>query len=189
MGTNIDDIFITADTHFGHDRDFIYKPRGFSNILEHDQKIINNWNETISVNDTVYHLGDMILGADKSHGIECLSKLNGHIILIIGNHDSQNKLELYKLLPNVEILGYATILEEKNWHFFLSHYPTLVGNFDDNAHTKNFCLHGHTHSEDKWQYFQSRCYNICLDAHELKPVKISKIKSDIRKKLNWTTQE
>ena len=29
-------IFVTSDTHFGHDRGFLYEPRGFENIQEHD---------------------------------------------------------------------------------------------------------------------------------------------------------
>lgn len=185
MKAGIEDFFITSDTHFGHDRDFIFEPRGFSNIKDHDLKIISNWNEVVSPNDTVYHLGDAIMGPNRDYGCECLRQLNGHIILIIGNHDSDSKMELYKKLPNIEILGYATMLKDDGWNFLLSHYPTLVGNFDDNAQTKNFCLHGHTHSNDKWQYFANRCYNVSLDAHSCMPIKISEIKADIRHKLNW----
>ena len=37
-------IFVTSDLHFGHDRGFLYEPRGFSNIEDHDEAVIANWN-------------------------------------------------------------------------------------------------------------------------------------------------
>ena len=58
-------IWLTSDTHFGHDRDFLYKPRGFKNIWDHDKTIIENWNNIIQPNDEVYHLGDVMLGNNE----------------------------------------------------------------------------------------------------------------------------
>ena len=73
-------IFVTSDTHFGHDRKFLYSPRGFKSIQEHDEAIIQNWNSVVEPDDTVYHLGDVMLG-DNEHGMECLKRLNGNIII------------------------------------------------------------------------------------------------------------
>ena len=33
-------IYFTSDTHFGHDREFIYGPRGFKNL--HDSMVTHN---------------------------------------------------------------------------------------------------------------------------------------------------
>lgn len=30
-------IFLTSDLHFGHQREFLYGPRGFNTIQEHDE--------------------------------------------------------------------------------------------------------------------------------------------------------
>ena len=54
--------FFIADTHFNHDREFIYRVRGFNNIQDMNNTIINNWNNAISCNDQVYFLGDFFLG-------------------------------------------------------------------------------------------------------------------------------
>jgi calcineurin-like phosphoesterase family protein len=62
-------IFITSDLHFGHDRGFLYEPRGFSNIESHDETVIQNWNSVVEPEDEVYILGDLMLN-DNSHGIE-----------------------------------------------------------------------------------------------------------------------
>ena len=37
-------IFITSDLHFNHDKDFIWKERGFSNVNEMNEAIVKNWN-------------------------------------------------------------------------------------------------------------------------------------------------
>ena len=59
-------IFLTSDTHFGHDRDFIWKPRGFSNVHEMNEEIVRRWNSLVTEEDIVYHLGDIMLGDDVS---------------------------------------------------------------------------------------------------------------------------
>ena len=96
-------IFITSDTHFGHDREFLYGPRGFSNIDDHDKAVIQNWNSVVQPDDTVYHLGDVMLN-DNDHGMECLRQLNGTIIIVPGNHDTDTRLALYATLPNVKVI-------------------------------------------------------------------------------------
>ena len=76
-------IFVTSDTHFGHDREFLWGPRGFSNYMEHDNEVIRRWNEVVTPDDTVFHLGDVMLG-DNSYGMDCLAELNGNIKIIPG---------------------------------------------------------------------------------------------------------
>ena len=80
-------IFATSDTHFGHDREFLYKPRGFNSIAEHDEEVVRRWNETVEPDDVVLHLGDVMLG-DNAHGLDCLKRLNGKIFIVPGNHDT-----------------------------------------------------------------------------------------------------
>ena len=49
-------IYVTSDLHFGHDREFIFGPRGFKTIQEHDEAIIQNWNSVVTKSDLVYIL-------------------------------------------------------------------------------------------------------------------------------------
>jgi calcineurin-like phosphoesterase family protein len=51
-------IWLTADTHFGHTNILKYCGRPFSSIEEMDETLINNWNNKVNQDDTVYHLGD-----------------------------------------------------------------------------------------------------------------------------------
>ena len=74
-------IFVTSDLHFGHDRGFLYEPRGFDNIEDHDEAVIANWNSVVNEDDDVYVLGDLMLN-DNAHGVECIKRLNGTIHII-----------------------------------------------------------------------------------------------------------
>ena len=80
-------VFIISDTHFGHENIIKYCNRPFSSVEEMDEKMIKNWNETVSNNDVVLHLGDFGLGK-KEYIASIVKRLNGKKILIMGNHDN-----------------------------------------------------------------------------------------------------
>ena len=68
-------IYVTSDLHIGHDKDFMYTPRGFSSITEHDNAILENWNKIVKDDDIVYILGDIMLG-DNFYGLDIFNNLN-----------------------------------------------------------------------------------------------------------------
>ena len=49
--------FIISDLHFGH-RNMAFH-RGFQSVEEHDQHIIDCWNNVVTKGDTVWILGDI----------------------------------------------------------------------------------------------------------------------------------
>ena len=167
-----------------HDKDFLYEPRGFSSIQEHDKTIISNWNSIISKNDIVYHLGDVMLG-NNNYGIQCLSSLNGNIKIIPGNHDTPTRLSLYKNIPNVEVLSFAEMLKYKKYNFYLSHYPTITSNFDDNfsLRTRIINLFGHTHQKDKFFYDCPQLFHVGMDSNNCAPVLLDDIIGIIKTKI------
>ena len=76
------DTWIISDTHFFHENIGRYcnRPENWQEL------IISNWNNLISPEDTVLHLGDFALG--KKSNFELLTDtLNGRLFLIQGNHD------------------------------------------------------------------------------------------------------
>lgn len=54
-------IYFTADTHFGHYNVIRFCDRPFASAEEMDEAMIQNWNERVTGNDTVYILGDKFL--------------------------------------------------------------------------------------------------------------------------------
>lgn len=176
-------IYLTSDLHFNHNKEFLYKPRGFNSPEEHDEGIIKNWNETIRDKDTVFILGDIGMTANHEYLAYCVNRLAGRIIWIRGNHDTDKKVEYIKEhCPNVMLVSYAEMLQYRKHSFFLSHYPTAVGNYDDEEkHNKFYSLCGHSHTKNKWQDFNTmKSYHVELDAHNNHPVNIETIIYDIR---------
>lgn len=178
-------IYLTSDLHFAHNRSFIYEPRGFKDIWEMNNEIVKNWNSIVKWDDTIYVLGDLMLN-DNEEGMILFNNLNGKKKIILGNHDTNARIELYKTLYNTEVIGYADRLDYKGYHFYLSHYPTLTSNLDGDKPLKariiNLC--GHCHTKDKWENWGGGCYHIELDCHNNTPVSIEQVVEDIKNKVN-----
>lgn len=177
-------IYFTSDLHIGHNKDFVYAVRGCESIEQMEARIIINWNNIIKPEDTVYILGDLML-RDTEHGIWVVNQLNGKKVIIAGNHDTDTRLELYKeKIQNLEFIAYAHQIKYGKGIFYLSHYPTLTNNFDDQkAWAKHLInLFGHTHQTEKFYNDNPYMYNVGMDAHGLTPVSIDQIIEDIKKK-------
>lgn len=193
-------IFVTSDTHFGHDREFLYVPRGFTSIVEHDAAVIKNWNSVVSPEDIVYHLGDVMLG-DNEHGMDCLRQLNGKIIIVPGNHDTVTRIKLYKTLPNVKVLEFIDGFEELNpmaitfkyrkYLFYMSHHPTTTSNLDANPHLRAnlINLYGHTHQQSLFYQDKPFMFHVGMDSNNCTPVllddAIEIMKAEVQKCLSF----
>jgi calcineurin-like phosphoesterase family protein len=170
-------IFLTSDTHFGHSKEFLWGPRGFSSSREHDIEIIRNWNSVVAEDDDVYVLGDLML-EDTDYGCACVEQLNGRLHLVRGNHDSDSRWHRYGLLRNVvELCGWATVIKHRKIHFHLSHWPTATANYDDDKGlwAKLISLSGHTHKQEEFHDGDIMKYNVALDAHGNYPVLLEDI--------------
>lgn len=170
-------IWLTSDMHFGHEKDFLWQPRGFSSWEDHAICVINNYNARVKPDDIVYILGDCMLKNDD-FGIECLKQLNGHKYLAIGNHDTDSRIAKYREAEIFDDIQYGYRLRIDKYSLWLQHYPAIMGNYKDKHPT--FCFCGHTHSPDKFQNIENGCYNVALDAHYCFPVSLDIALIDIR---------
>lgn len=181
------EIFFTSDTHFGHDKEFLYGPRGFDNWLECGEAIVENWNSIVKPGDEVWHLGDMMLTEqNEDQAIEWIESLNGKIHWLIGNHDSSRRIKrILGECPNVdkEVL-YANQMKINGYSFYIAHYPTLTCNElddkDKGMRAMTLDLFGHTHQQMNGFDGHPNMYHVGLDSHDLKPVNIEQIIVDIR---------
>lgn len=174
------EIFFTSDLHLCHDRSFLYEPRGFTSIDEMNEAIVERWNSVVKPVDIVWSLGDEMLN-DNEKAIQYLKRLNGNIFFIWGNHTTDNRKNLlFQELPNALGGWYAYQIKDGKWSFYLSHYPTKVGNHDEVKWSRLYCLCGHTHTPDKFLDIEDNCYHVEMDAHNCYPVNIEQIKEDLR---------
>lgn len=175
-------IYLTSDTHFNHCKPFLYEARGFNTIQEHDEAIIERWNEVVRPNDTVYHLGDTTMGGDIEYSVDCVRRLNGQIEWILGNHDTLNRINRICELPHVNLVGEAMTLKYEKQRFFLSHYPTMTAPIGGKPFYKSLIsLCGHTHTDNCFcDWIDYMIYHVEMDAHNCYPVSIEQIINDIR---------
>lgn len=163
-------------------------PRNCKDMEDNSKRIILEHNAIVTDEDDIYVLGDLMLG-DSEYGLEKIKQLKGKIHIICGNHDSQNRIALYKTLSNVVEITYSTLIKIKKQHYYLSHYPSFTSNYDDKPyHNHIINLYGHTHQDSRFFTIEGEenpfMYNVGVDAHDCKPVSIEEINEDIHKKIN-----
>ena len=80
-------LWFTSDWHIGHDKPFLYEPRGFSNIYDHDTTLLENCNSLVQPDDELWILGDLALG-DFIEWNRVYDNLNcRHVHFLVGNHE------------------------------------------------------------------------------------------------------
>lgn len=169
-------IFLTSDWHFLHDREFVWGVRGFHNVHEMNEAIIERHNSVVAPEDEVYVLGDLALGGGGTEVLEAaqrlIERLNGRIHVVLGNHDTAKRTEMYQKCKNVvEVCGWATMFGYRGYHFYLSHFPTLTANLE--KETLKQCtinLFGHTHQGSNFHEDRPYMYHVGQDSHNCYPV-------------------
>lgn len=159
-------VFLIADTHFSHRNIITYENRPFKDTDEMDEYMIKKWNETVSENDLVFHLGDVcICGAKKAE--EMLLRLNGRKILILGNHDHFSKSKWRKL-------GFEPYERYIYKDYLFTHIP--VGEVPLHVAMENGFLkgnvHGHVHSKNK--HLNQDIYKCaCVELIDYEPIEFN----------------
>ncbi|WP_124115298.1 metallophosphoesterase family protein [Paenibacillus xylanexedens] len=131
-------VWYTSDSHFSHNNIIQHENRPFNTTEEMNKYLIEQWNNTVSSNDTVYHLGDLVFGG-ITRWESIIPRLNGKIHLAVGNHDNANAVK--KMAHHFEEVENMIVRKINKQHLFLFHYPIEIG-LTPNAYS----IHGHIHS-------------------------------------------
>jgi len=153
-------IYVTADTHFGHDSIIEYCNRPFKSANDMDNKLIKNFNIRINDEDDLFILGDFTLSHANNYGYfqSLLKRLHGRKHLIMGNHDHckpafYNEIGFQSIhYPYFELNG-----------FILCHDPAL----SEAAKDRRF-LCGHVHT---LFLAQRNVLNVGVDQHAYNPLR------------------
>ena len=136
--------YYISDYHFGHEKILEYDKRPFANTKEMEDALVENWNATVKLGDTVYILGDFVWKGTDDEWIRILRRLTGNKVLICGNHDIRIDKYSGKLRKQFsDIKEYKEIPETNIRQVVLSHYPILL--YKNAARPRSIMLCGHVH--------------------------------------------
>lgn len=178
-------IWFTSDTHFGHKNILRFCKRPWDTVEEMDEGLIQNWNRVVGKDDIVFHLGDFAF-APNSQWKKLIDRLNGHIHLILGNHDvtrwpGDKIMELFKGVYN------QLYIQIDNQWIYLNHYPFLCYG---STYRNNpvWALSGHTHickikntgkDFERMSYLFPIQYDVGVDFNDYTPISFKEIKEKI----------
>jgi len=172
-GFDIKNIFVWADLHLGHDKEFLWKPRGFNSVEEHDLAIKQRWQSNLNDDSIIFILGDIMFGHKAD---ERLDKFFDEvpfnkIYLMGGNHhagykqliqrtncdgeywvDSLNSDKCVQFIPNY-IEAYVN-----NKFYVMSHYAILSANGQGKDNFGGM-IHGHSHGNLYKNDYAKQIYN------------------------------
>lgn len=138
-------IWFSSDHHFFHNNILKYCNRPFETVEAMNGALVTNWNSVVKPDDHVYHLGDFCFGnVEKWNWCLEPGRLNGHIHLILGNHDPERVFRDGTLIERFDSIDFQKILIIEGWTVILNHFPFL--SFSNNLDIKVLELFGHIHS-------------------------------------------
>ena len=157
-------VWLTSDTHFGHANILhLGEGRPFDDIQKHNEMIVKNWNDRVSHDDVVFHLGDVALGPWPD-GLDYVRRLAGYKVLVPGNHDRISSVEKQARRDRFYV-DYAEVFDDiadevTEFQFnsgevvSLSHYPYVGDSHDGDrfTHIRGVDegvprVHGHNHCQ------------------------------------------
>lgn len=175
--------WFTSDHHFFHSNILkftdsqgnLVRP-GFEDVHHMNEHMIQKWNEKISQDDKVYHLGDVIMKTSRESFEKIIPRLNGRIVLIKGNHDLA-KLSIYSdFFRDVRSEIHLKSSDKRHMIVF-SHRPIYLA--EPHFFNKSiFNVHGHTHH---YRLPDNRYINVCVECTNYDPIEFDEIQSMIER--------
>ncbi|MBX2986738.1 MAG: metallophosphoesterase [Bdellovibrionaceae bacterium] len=165
---NKHETYFISDLHLDHKRILEFSPcRKGPSITDHNEWLIQNWNNTVTDQDKVYVLGDVVFSQEA---LELIGKLKGHKYLIRGNHDKLSTQAYLKYFNNV----YGIL---KTHGFWLTHAP-----IHPNELRGKLNIHGHVHERSITLpdgSLDERYINVCVEALNGIPISLTEIMKKI----------
>lgn len=153
--------FVVSDTHFAHKNIVVFtddcgnKIRPWDDLDHMTEDMVRMWNEMVSPNDKVYHLGDVAI---HRRGLEVLKRLNGKKVLVRGNHDIfdiEDYAEHFYDVRGVHVLDKHKVI--------MSHIPL----HPDSMKRWRGNIHGHMHQRN---LNDPRYFNVSVEQIGFKPI-------------------
>lgn len=166
-------MWITSDTHFGHDKmhlpEYCNRPENF------EERIFKGLSQ-IPAGEVLVHLGDICIGDDENWHNQYIRPLMCRTVLVKGNHD--HKSDSWYLDHGWDFVCDGLYVRKYGFKILLTHIPQLPGShFDINVHGH---LHNKTHRPFKdFEGSQYRLFS--QEFNNYQPILLSKL---VQKKID-----
>lgn len=187
LNLNHQRIFFASDYHFYHTNVIKYDKRPFDNVSEMNETLIDNWNDKVGRDDTVFYLGDFSFKNGEA-AKEIADSLNGNIHFILGNHDDYRDIKSFGRFESISDYIHLNVSDaEANRGMqcvTMSHYPMLSW---DKINHGSWHIHGHEHQsftknpEYDW-YYKRKVLDLGCNGWDYKPMSFSEIKEIMKTK-------
>jgi calcineurin-like phosphoesterase family protein len=154
--------------------------RPFTSTEEMDEAMVERWNAKVGPNDTVYHLGDVVINRKSLHHVK---RLNGKKRLVRGNHDIFKDQD-YRDVGFDSLYGVRVFVDQ----FILSHIPLHPDCVTDRFRVN---VHGHLHANEIMKSYdwndnapqidpQYLC--VCVEQTNFTPLSFEEVEERIKKR-------
>ena len=180
-------IFFTSDSHANHFNIIGSCNRPFKDENEMNEALIEKWNSVVNEDSIVFHLGDFAWGGYIKWKT-FRDALNGHIVLIKGNHDDKN-LTTTGEKEFFDFVAYQMKIRIGKRAVYLNHYPFLcyAGTYRE-PKDQVWALHGHIHlgpnslaglDVPRMEYLLPTQYDVGVDMNDFTPISWEEVKKKI----------
>jgi len=173
-----------SDPHYGHQNIIKHAFRPFTSMEQMTLEFIQRYNAKVGKDQTVLWCGDCSFRLNEFADI--MTQLNGHKILIRGNHDKSAQV--------MASFGFSLVLDEATLQMggrtcTVSHFPYAGSEHArggvDNRHLDRrptrrkgeVLIHGHTHSKTKRH---NNMIHVGVDAWDFAPASFAEVEELVR---------
>jgi calcineurin-like phosphoesterase family protein len=163
-------IWVTSDHHFWHKNIIGYCGRPFRTVEGMNFALMQRWNATVHPDDLVIHLGDVCL-CSFEEAMKIVPLLNGHKVLVLGNHDRFSK-------GGWRTLGFRQVCKQlRIGKLLMTHEAVPISEPDITAN-----IHGHCHDHKPHKYsnrFYRNHFNVSVEVTAYRPVNLRDLVEDL----------
>ncbi len=171
--------YVISDTHLNHGNIIDHCDRPFESEAEMNERLKSNWNSIVNEDETVLCLGDLAVWS-TGETIEWADRLNGDLILVLGNHDP---IEDPDEMPFEAVQNYT--FTHDGTEFYCEHYPVDV---PDDANWWQLCGHHHNNNLDEYPFVDpaTQRVNLSVELIDYTPLAVNSLVDILREGRRYT---
>lgn len=191
-------VYITSDPHLGHNPKWqvpLWQSRGYNNVSEHDNAIIDSFNSNVRPDDILIIVGDFCLNTTIEGFNAYLARIQcQNLWYLNGNHNNPHEKAIFRKAMGSNYVGPCQVesypFKYKNMTYFgdrlklvwngqfcvLDHFPIYV--WEEMQHGA-WMLCGHSHYGCEWSQAENKNAKILdcgWDGHK-KPLSFKDVKA------------